>query len=69
MIFVILAGRVRWFLIVCPLNVWLSTRKSDLSFREKMFIAWMAPRGIVAAAITSLTGATMTNMGIEGGVT
>lgn len=54
-------------LIVRPLNVWLSTRKSDLSFREKMFIAWMAPRGIVAAAITSLTSATMTNMGIEGG--
>ncbi len=54
-------------LIVRPLNVWLSTRNSGLSFREKIFIAWMAPRGIVAAAIASLTGATMKNRGIEGG--
>ncbi len=54
-------------LIVRPLNVWVSTRNSDLSFREKIFIAWIAPRGIIAAAIASLTSATMNNMGIDGG--
>lgn len=39
---------------VRPLNVWLGTRSSDLDLRQKAFIAAMAPRGIVAAAVASL---------------
>ena len=42
-------------LVVRPANVWLSTLGSELSLRERLFIGWMAPRGIVAAAIASLT--------------
>ena len=38
-------------LIVRPLGVWLSTLGSDLSVRERLFISWVAPRGIIAAAI------------------
>lgn len=37
-----------------PLAVWLSTLGSDLTWKERVFIAWMAPRGIVAAAVASL---------------
>lgn len=41
-------------LIARPLAVAVSTYRSDLSWKEKLFIAWMAPRGIVAAAVASI---------------
>ncbi|MDP7034224.1 MAG: sodium:proton antiporter [Planctomycetota bacterium] len=41
-------------LVVRPLSVALSTFRSDLTGRERLFLAWMAPRGIVAAAIASV---------------
>lgn len=37
-----------------PASIFLSTIKSGLNWREKLFLAWMAPRGIVAAAVTSV---------------
>ncbi|MBM7115310.1 cation:proton antiporter [Archangium primigenium] len=37
-----------------PLAVWASTQGARLTWREKGFIAWMGPRGIVAAAVASL---------------
>lgn len=37
-----------------PLSVYLSTIGSKLNFREKLFLSWMAPRGVVAASISSL---------------
>jgi NhaP-type Na+/H+ or K+/H+ antiporter len=37
-----------------PAAVILSTVNSGLSWNEKIFLAWMAPRGIVAAAVTSV---------------
>jgi NhaP-type Na+/H+ or K+/H+ antiporter len=47
-------------LILRPLGVFLSTRRSELNFREKVFISWVGPRGIVAAGIASLFGLTLT---------
>lgn len=47
-------------LVLRPLGVFLSTYRSDLSFREKIFISWVGPRGIVAAGIASLFGLTLT---------
>jgi len=41
-------------LVVRPLAVFFSTLKSDLNWREKLFLCWMAPRGIVAAAVASI---------------
>jgi NhaP-type Na+/H+ or K+/H+ antiporter len=41
-------------LIARPLSVWISTIGSSLKWQEKVFLAWMAPRGIVAAAVTSV---------------
>lgn len=41
-------------LVARPLCVYVSTWRSGLSWREKAFIAWMAPRGIVAAAVASV---------------
>lgn len=40
--------------IARPLCVALATAGSALSWRERLFLAWMAPRGIVAAAVTSV---------------
>lgn len=42
-----------------PLGVFLSTRNSNLSINEKLFISWVGPRGIVAAGIASLFGLTL----------
>ncbi len=41
-------------LVVRPLAVFLSTIGSGLEFREKLFFSWLAPRGIVAAAVMSV---------------
>ncbi len=53
--------------IVRPLNVLVGTRGSDLVLREKLFMMWLAPRGIVAAAVSSLFAHTLEVAGIEGG--
>ena len=41
-------------LIVRPLNIWLSMRGGGLDWREKTFLSWIAPRGIVAASMASI---------------
>lgn len=53
--------------IVRPLNVLLSTWNSDLNWRQKAFVSWIAPRGIVAASVASLFSITLTKAGITGG--
>jgi hypothetical protein len=40
--------------VIRPISIFLSTIKSGLSWKEKLFLSWMAPRGIVAAAVTSV---------------
>lgn len=39
---------------VRPLIVWLSTLRSDFTWREIVFMSWVGPKGIVAAAVASL---------------
>ncbi len=41
-------------LIIRPLNVWLSTAGTGLKARQRAFLSWVAPRGIVAASMASL---------------
>lgn len=53
--------------VVRPVNIFVSTAGSNLSFREKTFLAWVAPRGVVAAAVASLFAQTFADAGIEGG--
>lgn len=40
--------------IARPVSVFVSTFGSDLNLNEKLLIAWIGPRGIVAAAVASL---------------
>lgn len=41
-------------LLARPISVALSTLGSKLKLRERLFISWLAPRGIVAAAVASV---------------
>lgn len=41
-------------LVLRPLTVFLSSINTNLSIKEKIFISWIGPRGIVAAAIASI---------------
>lgn len=41
-------------LIARPISVFVSSIGSELSFNEKLLIAWIGPRGIVAAAVSAL---------------
>ncbi len=52
--------------IVRPLAVFLSTTNSNLELKEKLFISWVGPRGIVAAGIASLFGSKLIIEGVEG---
>lgn len=54
-------------LVVRPLNVMVSTAGSELTGRERAFLAWLAPRGIVAAAVASLFARWLAEEGIAGG--
>ncbi|MBD1917512.1 MULTISPECIES: sodium:proton antiporter [Cyanophyceae] len=53
--------------VVRPVNVWLCTRSSDLNWRQKLFLGWVAPRGIVSASVASLFAILLTERGISGG--
>lgn len=70
MLFIMLAARLSWpspqllaagaavlavaVLLVRPLSVLVGTLGSNLSWRERALVAWIAPRGIVAAAVAAL---------------
>ena len=49
-----------------PLAVALSTLRSSLQLRERAFLAWMAPRGIVAAATSSTFALGLNQAGVGG---
>ncbi len=53
--------------IVRPASVGLSTLGTELTANERVFVAWLGPRGIVAAAVASLFAYALRDAGIEGG--
>lgn len=53
-------------LVARPLSVFVSAIGSDLTFREKLLIAWIGPRGIVAAAVSSLFALRLVDAGYPG---
>ncbi|MGO2770655.1 cation:proton antiporter [Pseudomonas taetrolens] len=52
--------------IARPLNVLLSTFGSKLNWRERALLAWIAPRGIVAAAVSAIFAIRLDQAGHEG---
>ncbi|NHC37231.1 cation:proton antiporter [Scytonema millei] len=53
--------------VIRPLNIAICTINSDLNWRQKLFLSWVAPRGIVAASVASLFSIFLTERGINGG--
>lgn len=49
-----------------PVSVFISTIGSKLNWRERTLISWMAPRGIVAAAVSSVFAFRLSEKGLEG---
>lgn len=52
-------------LIIRPAAVFLSSVGSKLKWKEKLYLSWMAPRGIVAAAISSLFAIELFREGVQ----
>lgn len=52
--------------LIRPIGVFLSSVNSNLKFKEKLFIGWVGPRGIVAAGIASLFGSKLIANGEPG---
>ncbi|HAX89405.1 MAG TPA: sodium:proton antiporter [Cyanobacteria bacterium UBA11370] len=53
--------------LVRPFSVSLCTWTSELNWRQKLFLSWIAPRGIVSASVASLFAILLTQRGINGG--
>jgi NhaP-type Na+/H+ or K+/H+ antiporter len=53
--------------VVRPINVWICTWNSGMNWRQKLFISWVAPKGIVSASVASLFAILLTQRGINGG--
>lgn len=52
--------------IARPLNVLLCTAGSSLSWRERALLSWIAPRGIVAAAVSAVFAIRLDEIGHDG---
>ena len=53
--------------VIRPLAIMIATVGTGLSWQERLMAAWIAPRGIVAVAITSLFGTLLVASGTEDG--
>ena len=51
--------------VVRPLSIWISTIGTELVWREKLLIGWIAPRGIVALTVAGYFAATLAEDGYE----
>ena len=56
-------------LLVRPASVLLSTTGTSLNLRERLFISYVGPRGIVAAAISALFATRLQELGVPGAET
>ncbi|GGY70174.1 cation:proton antiporter [Marinobacter zhanjiangensis] len=52
-------------LVARPLSIMLAAIGTKLNWREKLFLSWVAPRGIVAAAVSALFAFQLQNQGYE----
>lgn len=53
--------------VVRPISITLCTWNSGLNWRQKFFLSWVAPRGIVSASVASLFAILLTERGVNGG--
>ena len=53
--------------VVRPIAIMIATTGRGLSLNERLLVSWIAPRGIVAVAVSGLFGAALTENGIADG--
>ncbi|MGE3800811.1 MAG: cation:proton antiporter [Candidatus Kapaibacterium sp.] len=51
-------------LLIRPIASFVSSIRSPLKWKERIFLAWMAPRGIVAAAVSAIFGLSLAEKNI-----
>ncbi|MEM8937109.1 MAG: sodium:proton antiporter [Pseudomonadota bacterium] len=61
-----------WFitamlLLVRPISIFVSTIGAGLPLRERLFVGWIAPRGVVAVAVSSFFGVALVEEGYAEG--
>lgn len=54
---------VSMLVIVRPLAIFLTTLFTDMNWRDRVLVGWIAPRGIVAAAVAGVFGPQMVDAG------
>jgi len=52
--------------LIRPLNIYIGTFNSSLSNKQKILLSWIAPRGIVAAAVASYFAIELEKHGMDG---
>jgi len=52
--------------VIRPLNIFFGTFNSNLKVKQKVLLAWIAPRGIVAAAVASYFAIELDKHGMDG---
>ncbi|MDQ0300757.1 NhaP-type Na+/H+ or K+/H+ antiporter [Salibacterium salarium] len=62
----ILAYVILMLFVVRPLSIWLSTINTELSFKEKALVGWIAPRGIVALTVANYFANVLEEAGYPG---
>ncbi|MDP4548178.1 sodium:proton antiporter [Marinobacter sp. MDS2] len=55
--------------IARPISIFLSSIGTSLNLREKLYLSWIAPRGIVAAAVSALFAFQLERLGYDGAET
>lgn len=53
-------------LVIRPLSIWVATLRSSLSIQERLLVAWISPRGIVAASVSALFALQLEALGMPG---
>ena len=53
--------------LVRPATVWISTIGAGLTWQERLLLGWIAPRGVVAVAVSGFFGAELVHLGYEEG--
>lgn len=53
-------------LLVRPLAVWIATMGAGMQWQERALVGWVAPRGVVAAAVAGVFGPALAEQGFAG---
>lgn len=53
--------------LVRPATIWLATIGAGMDWRDRLLLGWIAPRGIVAAAVAGVFGPSLAASGYEDG--